>query len=225
VCQWTAIVGDDDGVFGINNLDGKMLFDRLTFLVYKDGGFTITQPVITWFGAVGKPALPILVPERRATGAELMTTTTTHSLTGWTVVGSLTPSSDATYMLPYGLTGFVVVDATNKLRQTLNYVVNNTDDVEIEIRVTCRRFPAVFDHEDTYPDNAPITQDTFDWTRIVVELIEPADTFNFTQTKKVGLWWDEVVFRSILPMRVNPLDIVIGADAEVQVAKVSVRVV
>ncbi len=121
------------------------------------------------------------------------------------------------------ITHFINVDATKKVVQTLNYAVDNFDDIEVEIRVTARYFPAIFASSGTYPSGAPINQDSFDWRKVVVDLIDPTGTFVFTQSAKIGLWWDEVVFRAILPMRVNPLDIRVSGSAEIQLAKVSVK--
>lgn len=230
VCQWTQITGVG-GVFTLLNaaLPGKVHFDKLTFLLYKSGGFSITEPVIEWWGDEGKPAYPINVKQDRATGTELLAVTkfaaiSGNKATGWDDEGgTITPSNVTTYQLPYDITHFVNVDATKKVVQTLTYAVDNFDDIEVEIRVTARYFPAVFASGGTYPSGAPVNQDTFDWRKVVVDLIDPTGTFVFTQTGKVGMWWDEVVFRAILPMRVNPLDIRVSGSAEIQLAQVSVK--
>ncbi|MFK0275025.1 hypothetical protein ACIQUG_15175 [Ensifer sp. NPDC090286] len=107
--------------------------------------------------------------------------------------------------------------------QTLNYAFDNFDDIEVENRVTARYFPSVFASSGSYPGGAAINQESFDWRQVVVDLIDPTGTFVFTQARKIGLWRDEVVFRAILPMRVNPLDIRISGSAEIQLAKVSVN--
>lgn len=229
VCRWTALTGSD-GVYTLLNRDlpGKMHFDKLSFLIYKSGGFSLSEPRIEWWGDTGKPDYPIALSQTRAAGTELLNVTkfaaiSGNKATGWDDVGgTITPSSDATYQLPYDMTHFVTVDATKKVVQTLDYATDNFDDIEVEIVVTARNFPAIFASGGTYA-SAPITQDTFDWEKVVVELIDPTGAYVFTQSEKVGLWWDEVVFRAILPMRIGPLDIRVSGSAEIQLTKVSVK--
>lgn len=236
VARWTALTGDK-GVFTLNRADlpGKMHFDKLTFLLYKSSGVTIKEPGIRWWGEVGKPVYPI--PERKpATGAELLRKTkftpvvggvgdiTGDKSTGWAAVGgTITPSSDTTFQVPYGITHWVNVDATKKFVQTLDYAVDNFNDIEVEIRVSARYFKEKFASSGVYPSGSPINQDTFDYTKVFVDLIDPTGAFTFTQWKKLGPWWNDLVFRAILPMRVNPLDIRVSAKDEIQLAEVSVK--
>ncbi|UTV38118.1 hypothetical protein MYG64_07435 [Ensifer adhaerens] len=232
VCRWLQLTGSN-GVFSLrrNELPGKMHFDKLTFLLVKASGVTIAQPKIEWWGEEGKPAYPVLT-RLAATGAELLRRTkfapvvdmTGSKTTGWEAVGgTITPSNDATYQLPYGDPYFITVDATKKVLQTLDYAVDNLDDIEIEIRVKARYFPAVFASSSSYPGGAPINEDTFDWRYLVLDLIDPTETYTFQQRQKVGLWWNEVVFRAILPMRVNPLDIRLSGSGAIQLAEASVK--
>lgn len=230
VCLWTEITGSG-GVFALNpaELPGKVHFDQLTFLLHKSGGITISEPKVKWWGEAGKPIYPVEVWPA-ATGAELLNVTkfatiSGNKATGWDDVGgTITPSSDATYQLPYDITHFITVDQTKKVVQTLNYAVDNFEDIEVEIRVTPRYFPAIFASSGAYPSGAPINEDTFDWRKVVVELIDPSGAFPVIYADKIGLWWNEVVFRAVLPMRVNPMDIQIScADGEFQLAKVSVK--
>lgn len=228
-CLWTEITGSA-GVFALDHTDlpGKMQFDKLTFLLHKSGGVTIDEPKVRWWGEAGKPGYPLAVSPS-ATGAELLNVTkfatiSGNKATGWDDIGgTITPSNDATYQLPYDITHFINVDGTKKVVQTLSYAVDNFDDIEVEIRVTARFFPAVFASSGTYPGGSAINEDTFDWRKVVVDLIDPTGTYTFTQSGKIGLWWDEVVFRAILPMRVNPLDIRVSGSGEIQLAKVSVK--
>lgn len=236
VARWTALTGDK-GVFTLNRSDlpGKMHFDKLTFLLYKSSGVTIKEPGIRWWGEVGKPVYPI--PERKpATGAELLRKTkftpvvggvgdiTGDKSTGWAAVGgTITPSSDTTFQVPYSITHWVNVDATKKFVQTLDYAVDNFNDIEVEIRVSARYFKEKFASSGVYPSGSPINQDTFDYTKVFVDLIDPTGAFTFTQWKKLGPWWNDLVFRAILPMRINPLDIRVSAKDEIQLAEVSVK--
>ncbi|UTV39254.1 hypothetical protein MYG64_26395 (plasmid) [Ensifer adhaerens] len=107
--------------------------------------------------------------------------------------------------------------------QTLNYGVDNFDDTEVEIRVTGGYLRAVFASSGTYPVGASINEQSFDWRMVMVDLIDPTGAYTFTQSGKIGLWWDEVVFRAILPMRVNPLDIHVRGSGGIQLGKVSVK--
>ncbi|MFK0275026.1 hypothetical protein ACIQUG_15180 [Ensifer sp. NPDC090286] len=49
-CLWTEITGSA-GVFAIDHTDlpGKMHFEKLTFLLHKSGGVTISEPKVRWW--------------------------------------------------------------------------------------------------------------------------------------------------------------------------------
>ena len=185
---------------------------------------------MSWVGVAGK-SLPAPRGPVKARGAELLNVTTVSALTGNRATGwddeggTITPSANATYQLPRAITHWVAVTDTLKLRQTLDYTTNEVEDVEVLITVTARRFPARVAAGGSYPAAYPINQDSYDWSEVVVELINPAGTYAMAMRGKVGLWWDDVQFRAILPVGVTAMDIRVSGDSEIQVAEVSVKTI
>ncbi len=91
---------------------------------------------------------------------------------------------------PMVSTARATVDNTNYVSQA----VTNTTDPErasaIEIRVNARRFPGI--------DEGTITQDSFDWGMLQVEVAKSAGRVPYRE--KVGLWWGAIVLRTIAPL-------------------------
>lgn len=227
VYRWTQIAVVD-GKFTLDRaaLRGRMFGDQVDFLVYKSGGITLREPIVEWIGIAGKPRTAP-APRAPVQGEHVLSVRTFATIsgaraTGWEAVGgAITPSNDATYQLPYGVTHFVTLSDTLKAVQRLAYTPSDLEDEEVEIVVTARNFPALVDPLD--PGAAQITLDSHDLRRVVVELIDQAGSFVMPHYGRVGLWWDEVRFRSILPMRTGPLDLRISGDGPVQVARAEVR--
>lgn len=229
VCRWAALTGAA-GVYDLDKaaLAGRIHGDKLALLLVKAGGMTLKEPVFEWWGKAGKTFAAALPAPAPAVGGELLRATSAAALTGdtwtgWAASGGvIAPSTDATYQLPAGAAGFAEVDATRALAQSLNYAPEE-DDVEAEIVVTARNFPALVDPA-TYPAGAAITGETWDYRRLRVDLRDPDGALALSYTGRVGLWWDEVRLRTILPLRAGPMDIAIsGPDGAVQVASASVK--
>lgn len=231
VCRWAALTGAA-GVFDLDRaaLAGRIHGDRIAFLLVRTGGVTIKEPLFEWWGKAGKrPAAP--PPPAPATlGGELLRVTAPAALTGdgwtgWTSAGgTITPSADATFQLPAGATGWAEVDATKSLVQSLNYTPDAVEDVEAEIAIIAGNFPALVDPAAAYPAAAAITGESFDYKRVRVDLRDPDGTLALSHTGRVGLWWDDLRLRAILPRGVGPMDISIaGPDGAVRIAAVSVK--
>lgn len=230
-CEFVELTGVD-GLFTLagNTLRGCVNFDELVFIAYKSGGFQIRCPVWSWIGEKGKPEWPVPV-RPAARGAQLLTKTkfaaadvTEDKATGWeSEGGTITPSTSTTYQLPYGITSFAVLDETLKARQTLVYAVDNYKDREIEIIVSPRNRPPIVGEGGSYPADYPVNLESFDYRRVIVELIDSTDTYVYDRYEVVGLWWDDIPLYSILPMREAPMDIRVYAEDDVEFCEVSVR--
>ena len=231
VYEWAALTGTAGRyVLTATDLKGRVDVDTIHLLIHKTGGFSLPEPRMSWVGVAGK-SLPAPRGPVKARGAELLNVTTVSALTGNRATGwddeggTITPSANATYQLPRAITHWVAVTDTLKLRQTLDYTTNEVEDVEVLITVTARRFPARVAAGGSYPAAYPINQDSYDWSEVVVELINPAGTYAMAMRGKVGLWWDDVQFRAILPVGVTAMDIRVSGDSEIQVAEVSVKTI
>lgn len=231
VCRWAALTGSA-GVFDLDAaaLAGRIHGDKLSFLLVKSGGMTIKEPVFDWWGKAGKRTSPNAAPTPVSLGNELLRITSAAALSGdtWTgwddLGGTITPSADLTYQAPYGATGWCEVDATKSLVQSLNYLPDEFEDVEAEIVVQARNFPALVDPAAAYPDAASIHSTSFDYKRVRVDLRDPDGSLALSYTGRVGLAPDEVRLRAVLPLRAGPMDMHIsGPDGAVQVFSASVK--
>ncbi|HTN41701.1 MAG TPA: SGNH/GDSL hydrolase family protein [Asticcacaulis sp.] len=229
---WHNVATDGLGNFILPRelLTHAMRFDKLSFLIVKSGGFTLTSPRLDWIGEIGKPSHPLeRAYGRPARGAELLTTTATESSgtlpAAWTGTGSPTVTATTT-SVPRNKTGFVTLDATKKIRQVTSYTQDDYVDREIEIRISRRRYPALFDPTvDTYPTNAGITSDTFDYALVNVDIWFASNAQPWRYQEKAGLWWDDIVVRTWAPCLTTGFTIELSADSAVQIADVSVKFV
>ena len=227
VCRWVAVPGDGLGGYPLAGADlpGKLHGDRVTFLLRKGTApWSMREPSIRWLGQSGKPARPPR-QTRPARGASVLAQTQiTAGLTGWTVSGSPVTSADATTQFPAGISRIVTLEPGQALAQVLDYAPDPARDREVEIVITARRNPPVFAPGGDYA-TAPITQTSFDWTRIYVDLIDASGTYVMTQQVKVGLWWDDLRIRSILPLRAPAMTLRLRAETDIEVAAVTARLV
>jgi hypothetical protein len=230
--HWLALTGSG-GQFALTGaaLQGILDFDKVSFLVYKAGGaYSLGQPTITYTAdRFGKPEYFSQDYRKRATGASLLSTNNfVTGLSGWTTEGSpqVVSKTDSTPLIDppsNPLTGFqmpsaVVISQTDKVRQSLNFTAAYDRDREIEVRVWPRFYPV---------ENAgTITIDSFDWRQIKIEIINTNNAVIASVTKRVGLWWRDVCFRTVLPPYLANCDIRISAVSDpLQLAWVDVKLV
>ncbi len=149
-------------------------------------------------------------------------------LTGWTQEGSPTviTTSDGTPLVDpplnpttnTAMTSAAVITSANKVRQSLTFTQTYDRDREIEVRLWPRFYPV--------ENDGSITQETYDYLDILIELINPDDTVVASITKRVGLWWRDTVFRTVLPPVETHMDIRISAvSGTIQLAWASVKLV
>ncbi|MGE0212286.1 MAG: SGNH/GDSL hydrolase family protein [Parvibaculaceae bacterium] len=233
-----------------------MYANELYLLLYKSGGVKFGRPEIHHSGFDAVPE-PRLIRTYDVSSAELLATQSLASLTGWTTAGS--PAVVSPFDLAFGaprapgsssaIAAVTEIDAAAKVGQSITVQPSKELTTTFRVRVMCRNweklfadnslsgygFPAgeVIDRSGgaLYPDDSPITSDTFDFRRLRLEvLFSAAPSTAFTtyeaQDKIVGLWWTELDFivstlSSVLPASLNFR--LSGPDGVVQVAKVSLR--
>lgn len=228
--HWVAVPGSG-GVFPIAQADlrGKVQFDKLSFLLFKAGGFSLTNVRVDYLTAkTGKPSFPnrTQLRTRPARGTELLAQPLVGSsgnLAQWTLSegapASIAPEDAAP---PRGVTGITRVSPTVKLGQQTNaFTAVDDEQREVEVRVWARRYPAIYEPGAGSP---PITEDSFDWDRLVVSFAR--DTSVIPVKQKVGLHWKQVLFRTLIPVNQATMQLRIWAETGViEVAKASVRFV
>lgn len=218
---WIALNGGS-GVYRLSNSELKrfMRQDKVSFLIVKSGGIaSFTEPQIEWVGPlVLKPRKVGKTQGRRALGAELLGNPDLGVSTSWTATGTISHGVPADACLPYGSTGRVTVDNSNYVQQAVMYAADNERAREVEIRINARRFPGI--------DDGSITVESFDWGMLQIEVGTGAGRIPYRE--KVGLWWGDIVLRTIAPLGTTGLDLYIrGASGSpaIEVSKASFRFV
>jgi hypothetical protein len=226
--HWVALAGTA-GVFPVGGLRGKVQFDKLSFLLYKAGGFSLTNCRVDYqVSKTGKPAFPYRsqLRTRPARGVELLTQPLVGSsgnLAQWGLSegapAAITPEDGA---LPRGITGICRVSPTVKLGQVTNgFATADDEQREAEIRIWARRYPAIYEPGAGSP---PVTEDSFDWDRLIVSFARDSNIIPFKE--KVGLWWKQVVFRGIVPVNTTTMQLRIWAETGIiEIGKASVKFV
>ncbi|MGE0213375.1 MAG: hypothetical protein AB7S41_16920 [Parvibaculaceae bacterium] len=239
-----------------STLARSMVDNELFLLLYKSGGVKLGRPEVHYssFDAVPEPRL---MRTYDVSSAELLTTQSLASLTGWTTAGS--PAVVSPFDLSFGaprapgsssaIAAVTEIDATAKVGQSITVQPSKELVTTFRIRAMCRYWPKPFLDNSLsgygfpagevidraggalYPDDSPITPDSYDFRRVRLEvLFSAAPSTSFTayeaQDKIVGLYWTEIDFivstlSSVLPASLNFK--LSGPDGVVQVAKVSIR--
>lgn len=218
---WIALNGGS-GVYHLSNSELKrfMRQDKLSFLIVKTGGIaSFTEPQIEWIGPpVLKPRKVGKTQGRRALGAELLGNPDLGVSTSWTATGTVSHGAPADACLPIGSTGRVTVDNTNYVSQAVTYAADNERAREVEIRINARRFPGI--------DDGSVTVESFDWAMLQIEVGTGAGRIPYRE--KVGLWWGDIVLRTIAPLGTTGLTLYIrGASGSpaIEASKASFRFV
>lgn len=228
VGAWIQLTGSA-GVYSIPEryLKNGMRFDKLPVLIAKSGAFSLrTSPSLrfVWDG-VAKPRRIGTDLSVRGRGSELLTTTTfptSGAPTGWTVTGTVTGASPADSVVPAGAVGLVVVSSTSYVSQAFMITADALQDREIDIRVVARRWTNIFvSATDTYPTNAGITSDTFDWAKVYVGLAQTAPAA--FQWRAVSTGWMELAYRATVPAGATSVTLTIKASEAVQISGASVK--
>jgi hypothetical protein len=232
--HWVQVTGSN-GVFQLSSMDlrSRVRRNKISFLLYESGGFYLSAPRIMYRSSQRraieerKTYYPGQSEFRPARGSELLAHNYTSNLTGWTVTGSLTPSPPSDAQMPQdpatglAMTSCVTLSPGNYLTQAIAWNPTYEHDLEVEITIYARNFPAL-------ADPSSITQDTFDWTQLEIDLITNSG-ITAAHIDKVGLWWNEMKFRTILPLGDSAATIVIrpaggaSGSSTIEVAYASVR--
>lgn len=226
-CKWLEITGTA-GVFELNQdqLAGILDTDKIVFRLYKNGGFSMTEPQFYWFGKKGKPSR--FAPTSKLVknlGSELLATPACNTLTGWTATGSPNVDTSTTNQVPYGRTGCIDVNSTDKISQTVVAGTDNNKDRLIRVAIESRLKPILFDASvDTWPDDSQIKPESWDDRELLVELISPNGEV-FDQTILTTPWLDEDECFFTLPMRVGNHTIRISGTTseDIEIFYVSVK--
>lgn len=192
-------------------LNGFISEDRFSLLLYKDGGFSLKNPVVTWYGVPGKPDHK--QPLSLATGAQLLSERLcgeSGELSSWDISGSVAGVVRPD-VLPDSATKVAVINDADTLGQDL---VFSSDTVlrEIEIEAVLRYYPPEFDNGDTFPDDSAITLNSFDFKKARISYTWGDGSKVIVYEELVGLWWNNVKFRTFIPPGVSAASIVVSSS-------------
>lgn len=228
LCEPVSLTVDANGQINLakSQLRGCVRGDRLSIIVYKSGGFEMAAPWVDWYGVAGKPDFPPALA--RATGSELLGQTLcgeTAELADWTHSTGTVTAAAPLDSPPDGVTKVALVTDANTLGQGLTLGgLSSEADTEVEVTVTARNFPPLFDSTDTYPDDSQITATSHDFVNLVVSL-RYGDSYSVPFTAPVGLWWTPVRFRTFIPAGSTDVRLFIASEGgALQIAEASVKV-
>ena len=217
--SYNASTGD----YELSQIDGCVQGRKVSFLIYKAGGFSLSSLEVKWVGrnvdddSVSDLKLPV------ATGVEMLNQTLVgdSEISDWTTSGTISPSMPVDTILPEGCTKKVDISDVNTIEQLVAF--SATRNVRpIQIRLWARYFPTIFSYTDTYPDNAPITSDTFDYRTMRIALT--VNGRNIVFERLVGLHWQDVVFDTYLPGESDALTMTVSCiDGTAEIAKASMK--
>lgn len=198
-------------------------YDKVHFLVVKEGEFSLNQVNVEWDGVENKVYTSKKLNKIKARGNELIPYNlvgTEDEIKGWSIEEGVAPYIPEDKCLPQGCLGCIDVTETQKLCQVVGYSMSQ-ETRDVEIAVIARYFPEIFDSEEDY-SKCKITKDSYDYAELCLDMVYNGRTY--TQKKRVGLHWKKVTFNTVLPALTDQVEVkVYSKGYPVQVAKVSMK--
>lgn len=221
--QLQKVTNNGETIYGLSNLKNQIQYDKVQLLLYKSGGFSLTDIYYRWSGTEGKDQSQ-RKPVVELTTTELLSNTKVDVLTGWTVTGSLTPFTPTDNSFPTGLTKAVTLTTSNYLTQAVTFSTDVTRSRKVQVKLVSRTNPVIYSSAGTYPTGAAITDDTYDVGQIVLEV--KLNTDNVIKFKDiVGTHWTDNVFEFNLPPDVTTVSFIVkGFDKDIEFVSASVKI-
>lgn len=200
-----------------------MDYDKLHFLVVKEGEFSLNKVNVEWDGVEDKVYTSRPYIKRKPKGQELIPNHllgTAMQLEGWKADGKVIPYVPEDGCLPQGCEGCIDVTEQCKLSRKVNYAMSQ-ETREAEVTVVARYFPEIYHAEDDY-SRCKITKDSYDFAELCLDMVYNGRTY--TQRRRVGLHWKKVKFDIILPALTEEVEIkVYSKELPLQIVKVSMK--
>lgn len=233
--QWSPLklVGGMGTISDKETINRCVEYDKVTFLLYREGGFTLNDIKLKWTGNeaklvdhVGEEAI------HYSRNEELLPTTTfENGITQFTKGGTFNdPYVPADKVLPYGASKCIDLPVGNYLHK--NITVGSVEEYTrtLQVKVYARVFPTIHPYANGYDGvNSPITEDTYDLGDLKLTTYEGNSNSNSSHpsftTKQVGLHWKEVIFNVPISTFMETMSIKLEATSKtLQIAKVSVKI-
>jgi hypothetical protein len=221
-----------NGKYTVAKSDFKnfMQYDKFIFLLNKSGGFTLNDIYVDWSGDEDKVYDSGRDMPKYAAGTELLAQpllSTSANVAQWTTTGTVTPTTGVDGVYPYGCTGFVELDGTNTIKQTISFPQDYERVRTLQVKVWSRRWVPPFNPASSW-SSSPITEDSYDLAELGVDIIDNNDAIPnvnmVSLTDVVGLHWKESIFEIPVPTFLGSQTIRLSSkDKLLQVAKVSAK--
>lgn len=198
-------------------------YDKIHFVVVKQGEFSLKRVNIEWDGAEDKVYQTSKFRRSKTIGPEMIPYNfmgNKEELTGWRTSQEVTPYMPEDCCLPKGCTGCIDVSTQQSIAQTVCY--NMCEETRnVQITIMGRYFPEIFKSDDDY-SKCEITLNSYDYAELCLDMTYNGRTF--TQHQRVGMHWKKVTFDTILPAYTNQVELKIYSKGhKVQVVKVSMK--
>lgn len=232
-----------------NDIQGKVNGDKISFLIKKTGAFALTDVELTYASSrlskINKGFTPDAYKLDIAEGSSYFDGSTDalviDGAVSWTNIGAsvLAKANLVDQVVPYGVTHVVELDTNDYVEKNLTRLTvsgGSVSDLRIEqpiiVEIWARRFPSVYDHtSSSYPTDAPISEDTFDYGKLSVEFTtydrrasgssRPAIV---KSTELVPLHYSAIRIKTTIPANTNEVTLKLKAlSDDIQIAKVSVN--
>jgi len=219
-------ISNYDGLIRLPSFLQYIDYDKITLLLYKSGGFSLTDLYCEWSGIEKKDyslfQSPII---KELSTSELLTKTTVEDLTDWDITGSVTPDDPYDSILPTGITKMVILTNDDYLSQDFTFTADSLRKRKLQIKLWVRYLPTKFDYTDTFPDNSWSNTDTYDLADVVIQLIK--NNYNIVyKSHYVGLHWHEILFEIDVPINETTCRLLIKSNdsKEIQLCYASVKI-
>ncbi|MGE0290286.1 MAG: hypothetical protein AB7P16_28725 [Bradyrhizobium sp.] len=182
--------------------------NELYILLYKSGGVKLGRPEVHYSSFDSIPESRLIRSYEIISSAELLTTQSLASLTGWTTAGSPAVVSpfDLAFAAPRApgsssaIAAVTEIDASAKVGQSITVQPSKELTTTFRVRAMCRYWPKAFLDNSlsgygfpagevinraggaaAYPNDSPITSDTYDFRKVRLEvLFSAAPSTSFT---------------------------------------------
>lgn len=169
----------------IDNITGCMEYDKITFLLKKDGSFIINDIYLEWEGQETLKSVDLNSNTIAKKGIELLSNNKVDNIEWLTKVGTIEPIVPSDNVLPKDCTKCIEVDNNNYIEVTspstniVGAIQNN------KLRVVCRYNPPVGD--------SSINENSYDYRELQIDIYgcnsKGTTRTYYTVKKEVGMYW------------------------------------
>lgn len=189
-----------------------MDYDKVHFIVKKQGDFTISELNVEWCGVENKVYKSKPLQGKSFKGKELLVDGKSEE--------NLLPHVPADGCLPRSCETCIEIEVNNSISRKVHFEPELTTREAI-VEVIARYFPKVYSQEEDY-EKCEITLDSYDFGKVGIACI--FESRAFTQEQRVGLHWKRLQFPIILPADLESFELKLYAkEQKLQIAKVSVK--